>query len=178
MSQQNTSSSPDRGGLAARIAARLEARGDHVVLASPDEVAGRTQVAEFMRRHPISEFATTTHCAALDDPAPDELTTAGLQTAQRNGVLRLLHFAQQLDAFEAAAPPPVRVLTRGAFNVTGNEGMPGLASASITGFLRVARNEFANQRWCQIDLSPTGTSDEVNDLLHELEHGDSESEIA
>ena len=62
--------------------------------------------------------------------------------------------------------------------VIRGEAIPHLASAPVTGLLRVANNEHPEYLWAQIDLDPNENEFEMEDLLAELRLTKDEHEIA
>ena len=62
--------------------------------------------------------------------------------------------------------------------VNPGESLPGLASAPITGLLRVVNNEHPEYCWTQIDLDPADNQFEIKDLCDEITLSDKEHEIA
>lgn len=118
------------------------------------------------------------HTLSLDHPRADVLDAASLETAQNSGV----RFAHQLFKTvverEWTKRPKVTFLTRGTLPVHGGESLPGLASAPLTGLLRVANNEQADFHWTQIDLDPVVGAHEIEDLVAEIRLAEREPEVA
>ena len=118
------------------------------------------------------------HTLSLDHPRVSEINLEALETAQESGV----HFARELfDDFVArewSSRPKVFFLTRGTMPADEESPLTGLASAPITGFLRVANNESAEFAWIQIDLDPDKPETELEDLTAEILHTDGEHEVA
>lgn len=108
-----------------------------------------------------------------------ELNLETLNEAQETGVRFAHQLFKALTAREwAQGRPKVFFLTRGTMPVTDTDSLEGIASAPLTGFLRVANNEKAEYAWIQIDLDPAGSEFESRDLLDELLLTDGEHEIA
>ncbi|MEX2579662.1 MAG: amino acid adenylation domain-containing protein [Verrucomicrobiales bacterium] len=115
---------------------------------------------------------------SLDHPRTDGLDPEALDEAQGTGV----HFARELVKALAtrdwSSKPQVFFLTRGTMPVKKGGELPGLASAPLTGLLRVVNNEVGDLCWTQVDLDPAGGEFEIEDLTAEILHSDGEHEVA
>lgn len=114
----------------------------------------------------------------LDHPRADTLSLEVLNTAQDTGVRFAHELFKVITNREWATKPDITFLTRGTMPVVRGESLPGLASAPLTGMLRVANNEQAEYCWGQIDLDPEVNEFELEDLTAELLHSDREHELA
>ncbi|MDA7920910.1 amino acid adenylation domain-containing protein [Verrucomicrobiales bacterium] len=115
---------------------------------------------------------------ALDHPRAAELDLASLSDAQDTGVHFALGLVPAIVNREWETRPQVVFLTRGTMPVNPGESLPGLASAPITGLLRVVNNEHPEYCWTQIDLDPADNQFEIKDLCDEITLSDKEHEIA
>ena len=66
----------------------------------------------------------------------------------------------------------------GTMPVVDGDAIEGIASAPITGFLRVANNEKADFKFIQVDLDPDSSDHEVQDVVDEILRTDDELEVA
>ena len=105
------------------------------------------------------------HTLSLDHPAADSLDLESLNKAQDTGVRFAHELVKALTVREWSKKPRVLFLTRGTMPVKSGESLPGLASAPLTGLLRVANNEQPDYYWTQIDLDPQAGEFEVEDLV-------------
>lgn len=118
------------------------------------------------------------HSLCLDHPRSSQLDLDSLNEAQDTGVRSAHSLIKMLSSREWSQKPSVFFLTRGTMPVLGDDEITGLASAPITGLLRVANNEHAEFQWTQVDLDPAGTEFEIDDLTDEILHSDGEHEVA
>lgn len=118
------------------------------------------------------------HTLSLDHPRADALDAAALNEAQNSGVRFAHRLFKSIVGRDWTKRPRVFFLTRGALPVTPGEGLPGLASAPLTGLLRVANNEQPEFLWTQIDLDPADNPFELEDLVAEISLSGREHEIA
>jgi NADPH:quinone reductase-like Zn-dependent oxidoreductase/acyl carrier protein len=179
----------DEGGVANAVLARLRAyghdglrvrRGDGYRAESPTEFTIAANAEDDLRRlwaHAAemgSTLAGVIHCWSLDHPPADGLDIAELQAAQRTGVLHALHLIHTLPA----PAPRVWFLTRDVYRVVAGDRATGLASAPLSGLLRVANNELTPTRLTLIDLDAAPAEDAAEQVLHEISRGDDELEVA
>src|SRR5690606_12001249 len=114
------------------------------------------------------------HTLSLDHPDAATLDLEKLNAAQDSGVRFAHALVKSLTAREWSGKPRVFFLTRGTMPVVPGEPLPGLASAPLTGLLRVANNEHPDFRWTQIDLDPRAGDDpragafEIEDVVAEI----------
>ena len=183
----------DKVGVCDSLTTELLARGDSVIVVRPgkqyetinsDEYTIRpdstedierllTQVnTEEMPLHSILHFWT------LDHPPTRNLTLEALESAQDTGVLSALALSQAIMSLDIESIDDVRFVSRGVQSVLEGEGCSRIASAPLTGLIRVANNENLKVKSALIDLDPKAPSVETEDLLAELLHGDGELEVA
>ncbi|MEQ1842296.1 MAG: methyltransferase, partial [Verrucomicrobiales bacterium] len=108
------------------------------------------------------------HTLSLDHPRATELDLESLKQAQDSGVRFARQLVKSLAAREWPKKPRILFLTRGTMPVIPGEALPGLASAPLTGLLRVANNEQPDFIWAQIDLDPNENPFEIDDLADEI----------
>ncbi|NLT70348.1 MAG: SDR family NAD(P)-dependent oxidoreductase, partial [Verrucomicrobiaceae bacterium] len=124
------------------------------------------------------------HTLSLDHPVAATLDLETLNAAQDSGVRFAHALVKSLTAREWSRKPRVFFLTRGTMPVEPGESLPGLASAPLTGLLRVANNEHPDYHWTQIDLDPRAGDDagtgafEIEDIVAEILLVEREHEIA
>mgnify|MGYP001005791809 CR=1 FL=1 len=118
------------------------------------------------------------HTLSLDHPAAKALDLETLNAAQNTGVRFAHQLFKTIAEREWTKRPRVFFLTRGTLPVKPGEALPGLASAPLTGFLRVANNEQPDFIWTQIDLDPADNPHEIEDLVAEIRLVGKEHEIA
>ena len=90
---------------------------------------------------------------SLDHPTSDKLTLDILNKAQDSGVRYAHELVKYITNEEWEVRPRVFFLTRGTMPAERGGAIPHLASAPITGLLRVANNEHPEFLWAQIDLA-------------------------
>ena len=108
----------------------------------------------------------------------DVLDLESLNRAQDTGVRSARSLVQMLTSREWISKPQVFFLTRGTMPVVKGDDISGLASAPITGLLRVANNEHADYCWTQVDLDSIPNTFEIEDLTNEILLSDCEHEVA
>ncbi|MEM7698936.1 MAG: acyltransferase domain-containing protein, partial [Verrucomicrobiota bacterium] len=145
------------------------------------ELAGQT-VSEMTRRcdELLDEgrtIRTLVNTLGLDHLRTSQLSLESLDQAQ-DSTLRYAHeLTKYLNEADEALRPKVVFVTRGTMPLVEGEELVGLASAPITGFLRVANNEHADYHWTQIDLDPAQPIHELEDLSDELRGEHREDEV-
>ncbi len=166
----------DYSGMGKSLQHVLEQRGARVVLTSgyAGEVAERLDELEAEGIAPKA----IVHSLCLDHPRADELDLEALDRAQDTGVRSAHSLVKLLVSRDWSRKPKVVFLTRGTMPVTAGDVLPGLASAPITGLLRVANNEHSEFGWLQIDLDGAATEKELDDLADEVLMSDGEHEVA
>ncbi len=165
----------DASGLGEELVASLATDSTESILVdgSIEELAKKLDELDESDRTIQAIIATL----ALDHPRADKLDLESLNQAQNTGVRFAHQLFQLFTAREWKAKPQVTFLTRGSMPVLRGESLPGLASAPITGLLRVANNEQAEFTWSQIDLDPNPNEFEIRDLTEEILLSDKEHEI-
>ncbi len=126
----------DRGGVGEGIARLLDRAGHHVVLLAKGESSERLAAAGEPPRDIV-------HCWSLDAE----------ENAGRDGVLSLVRLARALAERSGVEPFRLRVVTRGAFEVTGGEPLRPEA-AMLLGPTVVLPQENPGFRTQLFDLAP------------------------
>lgn len=166
----------DQSGLGEKLVASIDSDSTEPVLVegTVEAIDAAITSAEEEERS-IQKIVVT---LPLDHPRHDELTLDILNKAQDTGVRFAHELFQHLTNRDWTSKPDVTFLTRGTMPVIRGESLPGLASAPITGLLRVANNEAAEYCWGQIDLDPNENAFELEDLTAEILYSDREHEVA
>ncbi len=166
----------DASGLGARLAEALASDSTEARL-----VEGTIEGIEAVLDAVAAEGGVVrglVHTLSLDHPRADQLDVEALDAAQDSGVRFAHQLFKSVIGREWTKRPRVFFLTRGALPVKPGEALPGLASAPLTGLLRVANNEQPDYLWTQIDLDPADNPFELEDLVAEIGLAGREHEIA
>ncbi|MCB1235640.1 MAG: amino acid adenylation domain-containing protein [Verrucomicrobiae bacterium] len=167
----------DGAGVCDRLVASLSERGCEVVETddSVESLAAALDALDAEGRAP----AGVVHGLSLDHPRAESIDLEALDAAQDKGVRSAHRLFTLLAGREwKHGRPGVWFLTRGTTPVGPDDRISGLASAPLTGFLRVANNEKPEFGWHQIDLDPASGEFEIADLTDELLLADGEHEVA
>lgn len=166
----------DASGYGEKLASSLNTDTTEALVVSPDvaSITAAIDAADEEERV-VSKIIQT---LSLDHPRAESLTLESLNEAQDTGVRHARELFTALVEREWNNKPQIFFLTRGTMPVIHGESLPGLASAPITGLLRVANNEHAEFCWSQIDLDPNENKYELEDLTNEILKSDKEHEIA
>jgi NADPH:quinone reductase-like Zn-dependent oxidoreductase/acyl carrier protein len=183
----------DGKGIGERLADQLRSSGTTPILVFPGKSYRRVGADRFEMRPEradqmqqlVEETVTgrepclgVIHLWSLDAPAPEDTTSAALESAQSLGSVSVLYLAQALARAERPSFPPLWLLTSGA-QVAGKSTHPvSVAQSPLWGLGRVIINEYPQLRCKLIDLGPTGSAEEVRSLVEELWTDDGEDEIA
>lgn len=161
----------DQGGLGARLAERLKARGDECVLTTvgpefegegthfrtnpsrPDDLRRLVQIVQAPGRLPCRGIV---HLWNLDAPPATGLTAPGLADAQTAGVLSLVHLVQTWEQEAPASAPatPLVIVTRGAQSVGDRPETVAVAQSPVLGLGRVIAAEYPRLACRLVDLDP------------------------
>lgn len=166
----------DVSGVAASLRKSLKSDSIEVVLVGPSVTEIESALDVLADAGKV--VRTIIHTLSLDHPKVDSLDLVSLKAAQTSGVHFAREFFKSLTAREWTKKPRVVFLTRGTMPVIPGEPLPGLASAPLTGLLRVANNEQPDYLWTQIDLDPGVHDFEIEDLSAEILRVEREHEIA
>ncbi|TSC24498.1 type I polyketide synthase [Corallococcus sp. Z5C101001] len=182
----------DRGGLGRALATRLEARGEHCMLATAEDLLGPSSqepglapsavLARWLQgfgtpgRPPLAGIV---YLWALDAPDPEGLDAATFDIAQRSTCDGVLWLLQELGKRTQAVQPPLWCVTRGVHAPGGEPGPRSVAQAPLWGLAGVASLEHPELRVRLIDVASDGTHDDVAAGLDaELRSPDDEDRLA
>ncbi len=168
----------DASGLAGSLATALASEAVQVKLVPGTIAAIREELDAVAASGGIVKGII--HTLALDHPRAETLDLDSLNAAQDTGV-RFAHelFKVVTGREWSGKRPRVYFLTRGTMPAAEGQALTGLASAPLTGLLRVANNEQPDFVWTQIDLDPEANAHEIEDLTAEIRLGGREEhEIA
>ncbi|MCB1234125.1 MAG: polyketide synthase dehydratase domain-containing protein, partial [Verrucomicrobiae bacterium] len=163
--------------LALEMEPALAEKGQRLVRVGADHSELATELAQLDADG--AKLVSLVHALSLEHPRAEGLDLASLEKAQETGV----HSAHELFKLITnrewpQGRPRMFFLTRGVMPVTDEDKVDGIASAPLTGFIRVANNEKAEFICCQIDLDPAGAPFEGRDILDEILLSDGEHEVA
>ncbi|MDF1812116.1 MAG: amino acid adenylation domain-containing protein [Verrucomicrobiales bacterium] len=166
----------DYSGVGKKLQSSLEKRGVKVILTGGYSAEVEERLAEFDLESEAPKVIV--HSLCLDHPRAEKIDLETLNKAQDTGVRSAHSLVKMLTSREWVRKPSVFFLTRGTMPVLENDSIPGLASAPITGLLRVANNEHPEFQWIQVDLDEKGSSKEIDDLTDEILLSNGEHEVA
>jgi len=167
----------DASGIGARLAEAVTGDTVEAALVEGAVEALRERIDELDEEGRTIEAVVQT--MALDHPRADRLELDALDRAQDTGVRFARDLVEMLTTREwKSSKPQVYFVTRGAVPVRRGDSLPGLASAPVTGLLRVANNEHPEFCWTQVDLDPESNEFELEDLSAEVLLSDREHELA
>jgi polyketide synthase 12/epothilone polyketide synthase D len=182
----------DRGGLAERLAVRLNEMGSRPVLVRPGDgfrIDGAdvfrvrpesaddfTRLMEEVRALPVS-CRGIVHLWALDTPAAEDMALADLDAAQTLGCISAALLVQATQAWTWTEPPRLWLVTRHTQAVNGFLSL-AVAQAPLWGVGRVIANEHPELCCTRIDLGPDPSDAEIESLAAELASTDGEDEVA
>jgi len=166
----------DYSGVGKSLQTSLEKRGVKVILTGGYSAEVEERLNELNEDSESPKVIV--HSLCLDHPRADKLTSDALNRAQDTGVRSAHSLVKMLSSREWVHKPQVFFLTRGTMPVVPGDDLSGLASAPLTGLLRVANNEHSEFCWTQIDLEAGGNDFEIEDLTDEILLADGEQEIA
>lgn len=166
----------DYSGVGKKLQQALERRGVNVILTGGYEAEVEEHL-DSLASESQSPRAIV-HSLCLDHPRVGDLDPDALDQAQDTGVRSASNLVKMLTAREWESKPQVFFLTRGTMPAAEGDDLSGLASAPLTGLLRVANNEHPEFCWTQIDLDPGKNEHEIEDLADEITLSDREHEVA
>jgi NADPH:quinone reductase-like Zn-dependent oxidoreductase/acyl carrier protein len=170
---------PDRGGVAARLAALLEARGATCTLVDArslrDPTAAQSVIAEALRGDaPLSSIV---HLGSLDAAPYGSTTPATLDAARAASCDSVLHVVQALAQLAPRQAPRLHIVTAGA-QAVGDAASLSPAQAPVWGLARVIAHEHPELRCTCADLSLEPSPVELAALADEILADDREDQIA
>ncbi|WP_437594341.1 type I polyketide synthase [Sorangium sp. So ce1000] len=169
----------DRGGVGARLASLLEAKGERCDLVRPSDAARRERLAEILRdaaQRDDRPLRGLLHLGSLDAGTAEPASTEALDAAQATGCVSLLASIQALADVPEARSARLWAVTRGAQPVSG--AGPAIAAAPVWGLGRVAALEYPEQWGGLVDLAPEASDADAALLLDAIERPDGEDQIA
>ncbi|MDC0676176.1 type I polyketide synthase [Sorangium atrum] len=169
----------DRGGVGARLASLLEAKGERCDLVRPSDAARCERLAEILRdaaHRDDRPLRGLLHLGSLDAGTAEPASTEALDAAQAMGCVSLLASIQALADVPEARSARLWAVTRGAQPVSG--AGPAIAAAPVWGLGRVAALEYPEQWGGLLDLAPEASDADAALLLDVIERPDGEDQIA
>ncbi len=166
----------DASGLGQKLSVALETESSEAVLVGDTIEELTSKIDELASEGRIVRSVIQT--LSLDHPRAEGLNLETLNAAQDSGVRFARELVSTISTREWETRPQIFFLTRGTMPVIEGAPLPGLASAPITGLLRVANNEHPDYVWSQIDLDPEANEFELQDLTSEFLNSDREHELA
>lgn len=178
----------DGTAVGERLSALLSARGDQVLLATPD-ARGRkpsptVRVGPLAGRENLDAVLDWATTQLEDGTAVIDLRSVGDRTARladsadvaHRGCRRLLDLVQAMDARDLAWP--LTLVTVGAQPVDGPVSEAGVGQAPVWGLGRVLHQESTELEPRLIDLDPTDIEGCLTALVDELVSDGSEDQVA
>jgi acyl transferase domain-containing protein/NADPH:quinone reductase-like Zn-dependent oxidoreductase/acyl carrier protein len=183
----------DSQGVAARLAAKLRARGDHCMLAyaasafenlgdgqfrcaadRPEEIG---RLVEAFVRPSDTPYRGIVHLWNLDAPAEAELALEALEAWHATGLLSVVHLLRGWENVVRDQSGTLFLVTRGAQSVGDLPEVTALAQSSAVGLGRVIAGEYAGLRCKLIDLDRAADGNETL-LFEEIQAADPADEVA
>jgi acyl transferase domain-containing protein/NADP-dependent 3-hydroxy acid dehydrogenase YdfG/phospholipid N-methyltransferase/aryl carrier-like protein len=181
----------DSSGVGQQLADKLKERFITPILIKPGDGFKRLDASCFQIRPDSSEdmqqlleavCASEPACRgivylwSLDITPVEQTTVASLEEALPLGILSVLHLVQALE--RVGSSPRLVLVTRGAIAVGESAHTIEVAQSPLWGLGRVINNEFPNLQCTKVDISPAGSSEEIQSLFAQLWSDDGEDEIA
>ncbi|TGO03759.1 hypothetical protein PN36_00390 [Candidatus Thiomargarita nelsonii] len=163
----------DQGGVGAKIAELLQARGEHCVqLYAKTSVDFEPILKTLLQTEPFS--LGIIHLWSLDVAGSEELTLSAIEQAQRLGCESVLHLVQTLSRHEVS--PRLWLVTQGAVPV---EKSPlNVAQSPLWGLGKVIALEHPDWWGGMLDLAPEMPLDAAKSLLTEIQNSQGEDQVA
>jgi len=181
----------DRSLVGQQLAVALKERSETPILIEPGDSFKRLDAGFFQIRpdspEDMQQLLETVsasspacrgivHLWSLDITPTEETTIASLEEAQTLGILSVLHLVQALE--RVGSSPRLVLVTRGAQAVGESVKSVTVAQSTLWGLGRVINNEFPNLQCKKVDISPVGSSAEIQSLFAQLWSDEEEDEIA
>lgn len=182
----------DSGGIGDRVAALLQARGEHCVVvragtdyhpagAERGEVnPARAEHFDWLVHDSFIEASRpcrgVIHLWSLDARWTREPELAAIEAAQDSGVISGLHLIQALTHLKEA--PKLCFVTRAACRVLPSDTEVSVAQAPLKGLVRTAANEHPELRCSSIDLSAEPLDIDLQNLAREACDGETGGDVA
>jgi acyl transferase domain-containing protein/NADPH:quinone reductase-like Zn-dependent oxidoreductase/NAD(P)-dependent dehydrogenase (short-subunit alcohol dehydrogenase family)/acyl carrier protein len=190
----------DKGGVGAKLADMLKARGQNCVFIAIGSAYEASDHAHFIidpsrpqdfYRLFAEAFCNNdascggvVHLWNLDLPAPDGTNLEQLHNGHITGTASVLHLVQAVVKTLSTEPPRLWVVTRGT-QPLGFESAPvEVVQSPIWGLGKVVALELPELHCTRIDLDPaagpasSGSDDEIEQLFNEIWSSDKEDQIA
>ena len=184
----------DNGGIGARLAQELRARGDacttvhvgstfedcgeghyRINPGQPEDVVRLIQAVVGPDQLPCRGVV---HLWNLDAPPPDGLSAAALHSAEARGLLSVVWLVQAWDRVAPNQSSRLFLVTRGAQSLSDRPEPVAIAQAPAIGLGRVIAGEYPRLRCKLVDLDPGADDGGVGSLFDELHSADDEDEVA
>ncbi|HZJ67877.1 MAG TPA: acyltransferase domain-containing protein, partial [Kofleriaceae bacterium] len=169
----------DRGDVAARLTALLDARGATCTVVQAavlrDAAAVRRIVDDALRGD--MPLAGIVHLGCLDAPPYAATSLASLRAACTTGCDLILHVVQALGRAAPRHAPRLHLVTAGA-HALGDASSLSPAQATVWGLARVIAHEHPELRCACVDLSLVPSAVEIAALADEIVAGDREDQVA
>jgi len=186
----------DKGGVGARLAERLMARGDLSTVVQvhagstfaecgqgiyrinpgrPDDVLRLVQAVVAADSWPCRGVV---HLWNLDVPPADGLSVEALWAAQEAGLKSVVWLVQAWDRVAADQSARLFLVTRGAQSVGDRPEPLAIAQAPALGLGRVIAGEYPRLRCKLVDLDPRDGDGGAGCLCDEIQSADAEDEVA
>jgi NADPH:quinone reductase-like Zn-dependent oxidoreductase/thioesterase domain-containing protein/SAM-dependent methyltransferase/acyl carrier protein len=154
----------DRRGVAAALHRKLEALGHRSLLVPTGETVSEETLRCLLETgDEPADLAGVVHCCSLDRPDAGGMTLDELRDAQATGLMSVLRVVQAVSDDAT----PVWVLTRNVQRVASCDLVEGLASAPLTGLVRVANTEL-QCRFRLVDLDDGPADRAADHVLSEI----------
>jgi acyl transferase domain-containing protein/NADPH:quinone reductase-like Zn-dependent oxidoreductase/NAD(P)-dependent dehydrogenase (short-subunit alcohol dehydrogenase family)/acyl carrier protein len=169
----------DRGDVAARLTALLDARGATCTRVTAavlrDAAAVRRAVDDAL--HGDVPLAGVVHLGSLDAPPYATTGLASLDAARTTGCDSILHVVQALVQAAPRHAPRLHLVTAGA-QAIGDASSVSPAQTAVWGLARVVAHEHPELRCACSDLSLTPSAAEIAGLVDEIVADDREDQVA
>ena len=168
----------DQSGTGTLLANRLEARGEHCVVAEAG-VSGKEirYLVEEAFSAAALPFRGVVHTASLDIRHGNGEDTSALDLARERGWSSVLELVHALATVRDAQPPRLWLITQGSQWISTEPRPLSVAQAPLWGLARVIAAEFPQLACVRIDLDPDCDAD-IDLLMEEIWSEDGEDQIA
>ena len=177
----------DDGGVGERVAGLLTERGEACTIVT----AGANDNGHPVGQHRIDPTDPNAFAQLFDGSttyrgivylwslsATDQDSLEAIQDGQRRGVGGALHVIQALAGAQHDEYPPLWLVTRGTQAVSSDPEPTDIVHAPLWGMARVVELEHPEIPCRRIDLDPTRSASEADQLVAELHSAELEEEIA
>ncbi len=165
----------NRSGIAAQLAAKLQARGARVQLLASSE---QSDCETFTRLLTATPFSALVQLSSLDCPAGDATTHEALELAGHRDGGSVFALTRAVSQLALSAPPRLLIVTRGLHSVGAPRSPITLAASLMWGFGRTIAYEHPELGCTRIDLSSAPSDRELDALVDILLTGTKFDEIA